>query len=289
MQVTKQDVLLVIPTFRPTRSVIELVEKLKLTTIVADDASPVTADSILRELTALPKTTVVRNFRNEGIARGLNQGVEYARINGYEWLLTLDQDSEVDADYARAILSAAHESESLWSQRPTVGVIAPHQVIDASGVMNYPTRIVDAITVTEEVIQSGSLWRVSALAQIGGFDEKLGIDAVDAAACLHLREAGYLVALTDTVELHHNLGDSRQVNLLGKTIMVTNHSPARRATMVRNRLRLAPAEFKQSPVHAARSLRRVTVNSVLGGLTGTDRWAKTKGALSGLIPHKPKQ
>jgi len=62
MQVTKQDVLLVIPTFRPTRSVIELVEKLKLTTIVADDASPVTADSILRELTALPKTTVVRNF-----------------------------------------------------------------------------------------------------------------------------------------------------------------------------------------------------------------------------------
>jgi rhamnosyltransferase len=230
---------------------------------------------------------VVRNFRNEGIARGLNQGVEYARTNGYEWLLTLDQDSEVDADYARAILSAAHESESLWSQRPTVGVIAPHQVIDASGVMNYPTRIVDAITVTEEVIQSGSLWRVSALAQIGGFDEKLGIDAVDAAACLHLREAGYLVALTDTVELHHNLGDSRQVNLLGKTIMVTNHSPARRATMVRNRLRLAPAEFKQSPVHAARSLRRVTVNSVLGGLTGTDRWAKTKGALSGLIPHKP--
>ncbi len=289
MQTTKHDVLLVIPTFAPTRRVVELVEKLALTTIVSDDASPVTADPILRELREKPKTTVLRNFRNRGIARGLNQGLEYARTHGYEWLLTLDQDSMVDSDFARALFSAAQESESLWSQRPAVGVIAPHQVLDASGVMNYPTRKVDGLTVTEEVIQSGSLWRVSALTQIDGFDESLGIDAVDAAACLHLREAGYLVALTDTVELHHNLGDSRQVNLLGRTIMVTSHSPQRRATMVRNRVRLAPAEFRQSPLHAARSLRRVTVNSVIGGLTGEDRWGKTKGALSGLLPKKRQQ
>jgi len=69
---------------------------------------------------------------------------------------------------------------------------------------------------------------------------------------------------------------------LGRTVMVTNHSPARRATMVRNRLALAPAEFRQSPKHAFRTLRRVTVNSVLGGITGEDRWQKTKGSLSGL-------
>ncbi len=287
MKVTNQEVLLVIPTFQPTRSIIGIIEKLKLTTVISDDSSPVTADQILRDVARLPKTTVIRNFRNKGIARGLNQGLDLAASRGFEWLLTLDQDSDLDSDYARAILSAAQSHEALWTQRPTVGVMAPHQIHDASGVMNYPTKTVDGITVTEEVIQSGSLWRVSALTQIGGFDEELGIDAVDAAACLHLREAGYLVALTDTVELHHNLGDSRQVSILGKTVMLTNHSPARRATMVRNRLRLAPAEFKQSPVHAARTLRRVTVNSVLGGLTGEDRWAKTKGALSGLRWKKP--
>jgi GT2 family glycosyltransferase len=237
MQVTKQEVLLVIPTFRPTRSVISIIEKLKLTTIVSDDCSPVTFDPILREVSALPRTTVVRNLHNQGIARGLNQGLELAASHRFEWLLTVDQDSDLDGDYARAILSAAQSHEALWIQRPAIGVI--------------------------------------------------GIDAVDAAACLHLREAGYLIALTDTVELYHNLGDSHQVNILGKTVMVTNHSPARRATMVRNRLRLAPAEFKQSPVHAARTLRRVTVNSLMGGLTGTDRWEKTKGSLSGLRRKKP--
>ena len=289
MQVTKQEVLLVIPTFRPTRSVIRIIEKLKLTTIVSDDCSPVTFDPILREVSALPRTTVIRNLHNQGIARGLNQGLELAASHRFEWLLTVDQDSDLDSDYARAILSAAQSHEALWIQRPAIGVIAPHQVQDASGVMTYPTKLVDSVPVTQEVIQSGALWRVSALRQIGGFDEKLGIDAVDAAACLHLREAGYLIALTDTVELHHNLGDSHQVNILGKTVMVTNHSPARRATMVRNRLRLAPAEFKQSPVHAARTLRRVTVNSLMGGLTGTDRWEKTKGSLSGLRRKTPNE
>ena len=101
MQVTKQEVLLVIPTFRPTRSVISIIEKLKLTTIVSDDCSPVTSDPILREVSALPRTTVIRNLHNQGIARGLNQGLDFAASHQFEWLLTVDQDSDLDSDYAR--------------------------------------------------------------------------------------------------------------------------------------------------------------------------------------------
>ncbi len=283
------EVLLVIPTFRPTHSVVGLVENLNVPTVVSDDASPVTSDPILRDLTQLSHVIVRRNSRNKGIARGLNQGLEFARDNGFIWLLTVDQDSQIDSDYPTKILAAAQSHEKLWSDRAIIGVIAPLEVHDASGIMRYPTKTIGDVPVTEEVIQSGSLWRVSALTQIGGFDESLGIDAVDAAACLRLREAGFLVALTDSVKLQHNLGDSRQVNILGRTVMITNHSPARRATMVRNRLRLAPAEFKQSPMHALRTLRRVAVNSVLGGLTGEDRWEKTKGSLSGLLPRKSKE
>lgn len=139
-----------------------------------------------------------------------------------------------------------------------IGVIALATVRDANGEIRYPTRYHGQVLVTEEVIQSGALWNVSALESIGGFDESLGIDAVDAAACLRLKEQGYLVA------------------------------PARRASMVRNRLRLAPAEFKQSPTHAFRTLRRVGVNATLGALSGQDRWAKVKGSLSGLRPLKGK-
>ncbi len=186
MQVTKQEVLLVIPTFRPTRSVISIIEKLKLTTIVSDDCSPVTSDPILREISALPRTTVIRNLHNQGIARGLNQGLEFAASHQFEWLLTVDQDSDLDGDYARAILSAAQSHEALWIQRPAVGVIAPHQIQDASGVMTYPTKLVDSVPVTQEVIQSGALWRVSSLLPIGGFYLYLVIYAFFSASFLHL-------------------------------------------------------------------------------------------------------
>lgn len=284
----------VIPTYRPTPGLIDLISDLAgesevSSIVITDDSSPVTADPLLREAGTQPGVEVIRHFRNAGIARGLNEGLLRAAERGSTWLLTFDQDSRISAGFVRDLMAAVPQPTSLWTETDQVkeiGVIAPEVVLDASGHMAYPQREIDGVLVTEEVIQSGALWRVSALQHVGGFDESLGIDAVDAAACLRLREAGYLVALAPGVNLHHNLGDSRQVKVLGRSVMVTNHSPARRATMVRNRLRLAPAEFKQSPKHAFRTLRRVGVNSVLGAVSGEDRWAKAKGSLTGLRAPK---
>ena len=89
MESTSQQVLLVVPTFRPTESVISLIKNAQLTTIVSDDASPVTADRVLREVSQLENVTVIRNRNNRGIARGLNQGLDFARSHGFNWLLTL--------------------------------------------------------------------------------------------------------------------------------------------------------------------------------------------------------
>ena len=283
----KTSVTVVIPTFAPSDALLELVSDLSQQAevsriIISDDASPVTADPVLRTAAQLEGVEVIRHNKNAGIARGLNDGLAAAVAAGDSTLLTLDQDSRIPLGYVSALMTELHSHESLWSESAGIGVMAPAVVNDASGDMHYPSRDEDGVLVTEEVIQSGSLWMVPALQKVGGFDESLGIDAVDAAACLRLREAGYLVALAADVSLEHNLGDSRQVNILGRSVMITNHSPARRATMVRNRLRLAPAEFKQSPKHAFRTLRRVGVNSTLGVLTGDERWAKAKGSLSGL-------
>jgi len=56
--------------------------------------------------------------------------------------------------------------------------------------------------------------------------------------------------------------------------------------MVRNRLALAPAEFRQSPVQAARTLRRVAVNLALAATVEEDRTAKVMGGLRGLLPRR---
>ena len=268
----------VVPTFRPeSDSLLALLAWLKsadLPVLVTDDASPVTFDPVLREVARLG-VDVVRHERNAGIARGLNDGLDFAEAQGAQWLLTVDQDTSLPHGYLESVLP--------WA-RPGVGVVAAEHIDDASGMLSYPTRINDGYLTTHEVIQTGSLWSIADMRAVGGFDETLGIDAVDAAACLRLRERGLRVVLAPGVSLSHRLGSARQSRILGRTVLATGHSPGRRTTMVRNRLKLAPAEFRQSPVHALRTLRRVAVNLTLGVLLEDDRWAKAKAGLQGLRP-----
>jgi rhamnosyltransferase len=280
---TKPSVLSVVPTYRPTESVTALVTALAEQTnvVVSDDASPCTADPILHSLESIPPVTVMRHQHNAGIARGLNDGVAAALIAGATWLLTVDQDTVLPAGYVDALTSVA---TSLVSSGVPLGAIGAQVIADASGSMTYPTRIEGGAVVTEEIIQTGSLWSVAALAEFGGFDESLGIDAVDAAACLRLRERGMVVAVAPGLSLSHSIGAARSISMFGRSVMVTGHSPKRRTTMLRNRLRLFPAEFKQSPTHAFRTLRRVGVNQTLGLFVENGRWAKAKGTIRGLTP-----
>jgi rhamnosyltransferase len=267
----------VVPGFAPDpRGISTLVASLieaGLPTLVVDDGSP---DPLyLAQLGDLGAVTAAHPS-NAGIARSLNDGVRFAESSGADWLLTVDQDSSLPPEYVDFLLAAA---------RPGVGVIGAETIGDAAGDLRYPTRVVKGQLVTEEVFQTGSLWSIAALQEIGGFDEDLGIDAVDASACLRLREVGYTVALAPGLRLEHHFGSGRTVRLLGREVFATEHSPARRETMVRNRLHLFPREFRQSPRHALRTIRRLGVNVLLGITVEENRWAKAKGAARGLIPN----
>jgi len=232
--------------------------------LVSDDGSPCTYDAVLARVGAIEGVRVIRNRRNCGIGRALNQGLQDAREHDHPWLLTVDQDSSVDAAYAPSIVEYA---QSLVDLEVPVGAVGAGQVHDASGPLTYPTQQLRsgtaAILVTEEVIQSGSVWFVPALSQTGGFDESLGMDALDAAACLALRAIGRVVVIDPSAVIAHEIEGAQQFTVLGKEFMVTGHSAKRKRAIVRNRLRLFPREFAQSPKHAVRTVRRGLVN-VLG-------------------------
>ncbi len=152
--------------------------------------------------------------------------------------------------------------------------------------LGYPLHEINGFPVTEEVIQTGTLWAVDPLLALGGFDESLGIDAVDAAACLALRSAGLRIVVAPDIAVGHRIGAGRQVRLLGRDVLASGHSPERRTTIVRNRLRLFPGEFAQSPSHAVRTLRRVAVQTGLAVTVEDDRWAKAKASIRGVLPHR---
>lgn len=167
-----------------------------------------------------------------------------------------------------------------------VGAVAAGVVDDQSGAFGYPVTEVAAVPTTPEVIQTGTAWHVPALEEIGGFDESFGIDAVDAAACVRLRASGRLVVLAPKAAIGHRVGHARVVRFLGRDVLATGHAPHRRVTMARNRLRLLPEEFAQSPWHAMRTMRRLAVNVLLAVTVEEDRWAKAKASARGALPRR---
>lgn len=274
----------VIPTFQPEPSLLIRLQELQKSVdllVVSDDASHCTSDPVLAAAAA-ENVTVIRHAHNRGIARGLNDGLRLAADCGASWLLTVDQDTDLEEGHVSRLLDDAHARAATGVR---VGAIGVPMIVDESGVMQIPGHPTAVGDETEELIQTGTLWSVAALQEIGGFDESLGIDAVDAAACLRLRENGYSVCLAQGTSVRHRIGAARIVRVFGREAMITGHSPERRTTMLRNRLRLFPAEFRQSPRHALRTLRRVSVNQVLGLALETDKWSKARGSARGLLPH----
>ena len=160
-----------------------------LPTLVVDDGS---RDPSYLDRVAAAGARTLLHPENRGIARSLNDGLAFAGEHGVPWLLTVDQDTTLPVGYVDSLLAAAD---------PRVGVIGAEIIGDVGGDLRYPCRDVGGHLVTEEVFQTGSLWSVNALRTIGGFDEGFGIDAVDAAACLGLREAGFAVVLAPGVRL----------------------------------------------------------------------------------------
>ena len=273
-----EEVCAVIATFRPDRSLLHVLQGLQpQVSIVAviDDASACTYDEIFR---SIPSDVIVRRHaENRGIARSLNDGLRIASEHSAPWLLTLDQDSVPDPHMLANMLNLA----TRCSGTP-IGAIAPGRVRIAEQFLSYPLTLRDGLPTTHEVLQSGTIWNVAALNEAGGFNESLGLDAVDAGACLALRKRGYLISVCEDAAIEHRWGDARWVRVFGRSIAVTNHSSDRRATMVRNRIRLAPAEFRQSPTHALRTLRRVAVSSALAVTVESHRWDKAKAAMRGV-------
>ena len=281
-EVGTEGVVALVPTFRPPESVIRLLAQLQTmvgTTVVSDDASPATFDELLRS----SPVPVIRHREREGIARSLNIGLATALESDAQWLLSVDQDSDLPAQYVDHLLATARSAQEAGL---IVGVVAAQTVNIPGADLGYPERYDAGHLVTAEVFQSGSLWSVAALAEIGGFDESFGVDAVDAAACLRLRERGYRIVLAAGTSFHHRYGAGIPIRAFGRTVISTRHSPDRRTGMVHNRLRLLPAEARQDPAQAWRSLRRLAVNTALAVSVEGDRWESTKATIRGFRPRR---
>lgn len=245
--------------------------------IVVDNGSPVAA---LQGISTIPGALLVRNASNKGIARALNQGFECAEEGNFEWVLTLDQDSEI-LPTSVEILSAAHNAFPNPERVALVGSrmrSPPDQPTIESRFPKAHTKFIRATT----VITSGSLTAMAAHQAIGGFREDLFIDGVDHDYCLRLRRAGYEVIQTTEYSLVHRWGKPEIRQVLWKRFNVSNHSPVRRYYIARNRLLVAKDHFRDSPGWAAISLLALIKGIVLTMSFEKQKLAKLRASARGI-------
>ena len=180
---------------------------------------------------SLPTQVVlIENGRNLGIAAALNRILCFADKHGYEWFLTLDQDSVCEDGLIDAYLS--------YRDLPSAAMLTC-RIIDRNFVNESSEKADELPKEIEECITSASFCMTEALKAVGGFDEQMFIDSVDFDICMNLRKHGYMVYRIPFVGLLHEVGHGKNVRLLWKKRVVYNHSALRNYYIARNHVYMA--------------------------------------------------
>ncbi len=165
---------------------------------------------------------------NEGIAKRLNQAIEQALVDQYDFLLTMDQDSSFEVGdfdkYKLAIHSSSLDNVAQFGVNCQPDFTFPKEQPE------------EALT----LITSGSVLNLSSIKNIGLFNEDLFIDFVDADFSYRVIQNGYKNVMFSNILLNHALGklvEGRSLVNLKKTLRIT-HAPIRVYYIVRNGLYL---------------------------------------------------
>lgn len=202
-------------------AIINQVDKL----ICIDNGSKNIAETEAFIKNRFPEVTIKKNVENIGVAAALNQMFQYAEQKGFEWVLTLDQDSVCPENLME-------EYKKYWNLEG-VGILSPRTVdrnFKKQEKADIPYEEID------KCITSASLTSVETWEKVGGFWEYLFIDYVDHDFCAKCIEHGIKIIRVNSIVLLHELGKGQHRRLFGRQLTVLNHSPMRKYYIVRNRL-----------------------------------------------------
>ncbi len=241
--------------------------------IVDNSESPSLSDDILSEY---DNVTYIPNNENLGIAKALNQISRAALDDGFEFLLTLDQDSAFPSGMIGESLRVFNEDDKVAMIGPTVRFWPDFELGEGR------PKIAEA----SSLITSGSVMRLTAWQTVGGFKEYLFIDAVDWEICYNMRVHGFKLAILGGAVLEHNLGNGGSVRrFCGKEFWVMNENYVRYYYSVRNYLEVARLYRKSLPAESRNvmgNLRRMIFGMLMWE---HDKCRKTISSVRGLIDY----
>ncbi len=207
---------------------------------------------------------------NIGISVALNKSLRYAQDNGYEYILTMDQDSRFEnfATYKEKALARIAQEDC---------IIGP--IINAEKLEDTYQPIPGYI------ITSGVMARISTLLSIGGYCEDFKVDAIDLELCLRAHANNIPVYKYLGSRLIQQFGSPDEVTILGRKIVTCGYSPFRLEGIFRNHI-ITYRRYNHSPY--VLSLIKVYYRHLIPGIICIDNhkfkklWAIVKGTFEGM-------
>jgi rhamnosyltransferase len=226
-----QSVCAVIVTYHPDIKILEHIANVLAQVqglVVVDNGSNANAIEALRGASRTHGFHLIENGKNLGVAEALNQGIRWAKANGYPLVILFDQDSKVTEGFVREMFSE-WESHPL---RQRVASIHPRYADPETGVELWVPRAADGSPILP--MTSGTLMPLWIFEKIGWFTSEYFIDLVDWEYSLRIRVAGFVVADASQARLLHSPGNPTKVTILGRVFEHSQHSAVRRYYIWRN-------------------------------------------------------
>ena len=145
------------------------------------------------------------------ISRALNYAWQYAKKYGYDYLLTMDQDSvwENFEIFRKKIVS---------NPFAPVGIYCPDV---------FDKNINNEFEECNMAITSGMFIPVGVINQIGGWNELFEIDSVDDEFCLHAHSLGIKTYVVKGAIMKQIFGFPQTIHVLGHVWILRNYAPFR--------------------------------------------------------------
>ena len=213
---------------------------------------------------------------NMGVSYALNKAAKEAIKEDYQWLLTMDQDSQ----FKRGELSKLIEYVKNTKDKK-IGLVCPWHVIATN-----PSKPKKRIDYPIEVMTSGNIINLEAYKKIGGYKDWLFIDCIDFDYCMNLNINGYKVVRLNYVELNHHLGDISIKHFFSRDFVCSNHNYIRRYYMARNIhyiYDLYKDKFPDYCQFLKRGLRGQLINIIL---FENDKYRKIRNIYRGIRDYK---
>lgn len=180
---------------------------------------------VQEELKRLSKVVYLNEHGNLGIAKALNEGLNYLSDQDLDIALTMDQDSKFPIKKAEEILKLVNQYISEYA---IVGL----RYKNDKNTYQKPTEIFDV----NYWITSGNFVRLSDFKKVGGFQEDLFIDSVDHEFCHQLILHHKRIGILRDYCLDHTIGNpGTMIHMFGTYFpLSSNHSAIRYYYRFRN-------------------------------------------------------